>query len=106
MFDPTIYKTDCCNDVIFSSYEGEFVPCKCGKTFIDETKYYARHSGGLLGFGKLSNYTQDGDLRYIEQENILFQKITILNKEFFTLSGLKIRPWNEKLDDSILIGIL
>lgn len=43
--NPTKVKCVNCNDVIFSSYSGEFVRCTCGKLAVDETGYYVRILG-------------------------------------------------------------
>jgi hypothetical protein len=59
-FDPSIYTTECCEDTIFSKYEGQFSGCKCGKTFIDETAYYGRSGGNL-------NYVcKQSELKYLQ----------------------------------------
>lgn len=34
-----------CEDVIYSKYAGEWVPCKCGAIYIDSTPYYSRYGG-------------------------------------------------------------
>lgn len=44
-FNPKKYVAKCCGDVLQSRYEGEWVACKCGKAFIDETAYYCRGGG-------------------------------------------------------------
>jgi len=38
----------CCGDTIVSSYPGEFVACKCGKSFVDQTPYYSRYGGTAI----------------------------------------------------------
>ena len=34
-----------CDDMIHSSYSGEYVSCKCGKIGVDQTEYYTRVMG-------------------------------------------------------------
>ena len=34
-----------CNDIIHSSYSGEYVSCKCGKIGVDQTEFYTRMIG-------------------------------------------------------------
>lgn len=36
-----------CKDRIFSRYSGEFVSCKCGESFVDQTPYYGRYGGNI-----------------------------------------------------------
>lgn len=45
-FVPKTYmKCKKCNDVIHSSYSGEFVSCKCQAVSVDETFWYCRLIG-------------------------------------------------------------
>ncbi len=44
-FSPAKYKTTCCDTILFSSYPGEFIRCKCGKVGVDQTKHYQRVIG-------------------------------------------------------------
>lgn len=53
-WNPSLFETECCWDLIYSRYQGEFCRCKCGKTFIDETQYISRHSGKLVYICKLN----------------------------------------------------
>lgn len=46
-----------CHDRIFSTYEGEFVTCKCGAISVDQTRYYSRFIGKPEDFKKDDNYT-------------------------------------------------
>jgi hypothetical protein len=41
-FTPHPYQCQDCNDIIQSTHSGEWVACKCGKSFVDETEYYVR----------------------------------------------------------------
>jgi hypothetical protein len=45
VFTPTKYVATCCGSIIFSEYSGQFKPCKCGKSFVDQTEYYVRIAG-------------------------------------------------------------
>jgi len=42
---PPAYKCRECGDVIQSSYPGEFVSCKCGESYVDQTPHYMRAGG-------------------------------------------------------------
>jgi len=42
---PTLCK--CCNDLIYSRYDGEYRSCHCGKCAVDQTPYYFRHIGAI-----------------------------------------------------------
>ncbi len=44
-WNPTRYRTECCDDIIFSAWEGHYNQCSCGEAFVDETKYYTRLGG-------------------------------------------------------------
>ena len=107
-FDPNVYSTTCCSDVIFSSTRGQFTPCKCGSTFVDDAGYYIRHSGHLVFVGKLSTLVEDvGELRYVQEteHGILFHKVSILGKLYYSV-GVAYRPYNYRLDNSVKIGEL
>ena len=41
-----------CLSIIYSTYQGEFVTCKCGAISVDQTKHYARHIGNIEDFVK------------------------------------------------------
>lgn len=47
VFLPHKYKCKNCKDIIFSSYPGEFVWCKCHNNAVDETEYYTRLIGNI-----------------------------------------------------------
>lgn len=34
-----------CDDIIHSSYSGEYVSCKCGKIGVDQTEFYTKMVG-------------------------------------------------------------
>ena len=38
-------KCKLCDDTIWSTYDGEFIRCKCGAIFCDQTPYYSRYGG-------------------------------------------------------------
>lgn len=42
-----------CESIMQSQYEGHFCECKCGKSFIDETKYYCRSGGEMQSLTRL-----------------------------------------------------
>ena len=39
-----------CGDILVGDKKGTFIQCKCGKCFIDETKYYWRIGGNQEDF--------------------------------------------------------
>lgn len=47
-WNPTRYRTECCDDIISSAWEGHFKQCSCGEAFVDETKYYTRLGGKVI----------------------------------------------------------
>jgi hypothetical protein len=47
-FNPPKYLAKCCNTIIFSTRPGEFVQCKCGECYVDQTPYYTRGGGDYL----------------------------------------------------------
>lgn len=44
---PTKYKVNCCDDIIWSSRPGLSKTCKCGNSYVDETRQYVRLGGDL-----------------------------------------------------------
>jgi hypothetical protein len=46
-FNPPTAQCLDCLDLIRSSYSGEFVKCKCGNSFVDQTLYYSRYGGNI-----------------------------------------------------------
>lgn len=44
-FSPFVYVCQSCHQQIFSRFSGEFVQCECGKSYVDQTKYYIRVGG-------------------------------------------------------------
>lgn len=44
-FKSSRYFCSCCGDIIKSSFNGEFVRCRCGKSFVDETYVQIRTGG-------------------------------------------------------------
>jgi len=34
-----------CDDVIWSKFAGQFVMCKCGSIYVDQTPHYSRYGG-------------------------------------------------------------
>jgi hypothetical protein len=55
-----------CEDLIYSSYQGEFKLCKCGSSFVDETDYYLRWGGKAASLQELI---------YIQLEDLLMEKL-------------------------------
>lgn len=45
MFSPLKYQCPACEDIIFSTFSGEFVMCKCKQCFVDQTEGYLRTGG-------------------------------------------------------------
>ncbi len=71
-FKTVKYIALCCRDNIHSSYEGEFVRCKCGNGFVDQT----------------SHYTRIGGLYIIPEEE--FETILVCYSELMTLAGYRL----------------
>lgn len=46
-------KCKICGDILVGDKKGTFIPCKCGKCFIDETKYYCRIGGKQEDYEKI-----------------------------------------------------
>lgn len=44
-----------CEDIIYSSYSGEYVTCKCGAISVDQTPCYSRFIGNQKDFKVLGN---------------------------------------------------
>jgi len=44
-WQPTKYVAECCGDVIFSAYPGQYKECSCEGAFVDETAAYTRIGG-------------------------------------------------------------
>ena len=42
-----IYECGECGGKMQSTYPGEFSACECGKSFVDETRYYTRLGGSV-----------------------------------------------------------
>ena len=48
-----------CDDIIHSSYSGEYVSCKCGKIAVDQTEYYTRVIGNEGDYLVVNNEEND-----------------------------------------------
>lgn len=48
-----------CDDMIHSSYSGEYVSCKCGKIGVDQTEYYTRVMGNEGDYLVVNNEDND-----------------------------------------------
>ena len=46
-------KCKICGDILIGDKKGTFILCKCGKCFIDETKYYCRIGGKPENYEKI-----------------------------------------------------
>ncbi len=54
-FNPPAFKCASCDDIIQSSYPGEYVQCKCGEIAVDSTEYYTRCIGDYKMFIPIPN---------------------------------------------------
>jgi hypothetical protein len=78
-FNPEKSQCGICESVIVSSYPGEFVRCKCGASFVDQTYHYGRYGGSVQSLsGKILN-----DLKSItglgyEQDDIVSEIIDLM----------------------------
>lgn len=48
-----VYTCRKCEDLIQSSYPGEFVSCTCGTSFVDQTRHYVRCGGEAILFERI-----------------------------------------------------
>jgi hypothetical protein len=53
MFDPELCQCTICEDKLKSAYPGQFVPCGCGESYVDQTKYYSRYGGSVASVESL-----------------------------------------------------
>lgn len=60
------YKCRNCHNVIQSKYEGNFVQCPCGDSFVDQTKYYIRVGGPAELY--VNTIEEDLDEAHAEQD--------------------------------------
>jgi len=51
-FESSPYQCPECLDIIQSKFPGEFVACKCGMSFVDETRHYVRVGGPAKPYNK------------------------------------------------------
>jgi hypothetical protein len=54
-FNPPKYQCASCDDIIQSSYPGEYVQCKCGEIAVDSTEHYTRCIGDYKMFIPIIN---------------------------------------------------
>lgn len=47
-FNPAKMQCVKCKDIIWSKHPGEWVQCKCGKSYVDQTRYYMRVGGEMI----------------------------------------------------------
>jgi CXCXC repeat len=45
VFNPPTCQCKKCDTVLRSRWEGHFVRCECGESFVDQTRYYSRYGG-------------------------------------------------------------
>lgn len=65
-FNPTLYKANCCGDIFYSRYPGEFRHCDCKQSAVDETEFFARLFGSVTPVGRL--YEVSDDERRVSKE--------------------------------------
>ena len=46
-FVGNVYECGECGGKMQSTYPGEFSACECGKSFVDQTRYYTRFGGAV-----------------------------------------------------------
>lgn len=56
--EPTQVQCTKCNDIINSTFEGEYVQCRCGECFVDETSYYIRVGGAAKYLKELPEHSK------------------------------------------------
>lgn len=66
----TKYKCGNCHNIIQSQYEGNYVQCACGDSFVDQTKYYIRVGGPA----EMCENTIEEDLQELYAEQDLQEK--------------------------------
>mgnify|MGYP003478629893 CR=1 FL=1 len=50
-----------CDDMIHSSYSGEYVSCKCGVIGVDQTEFYTRMIGNEGDYEIIQTATKDAE---------------------------------------------
>lgn len=77
-FNPVLCQCIICLTPLKSAYQGQFVECECGESFVDQTAYYSRYGGcvktvpelilkdlkELTGIG----YEKDDIIEYIKEK--------------------------------------
>jgi len=53
MFNPPTCQCTTCDTVLRSRWEGHFVRCECGESFVDQTRYYSRYGGNVKSIEQL-----------------------------------------------------
>lgn len=56
-WNPSKMLAECCGDIIWSKFPGQYKECKCGESFVDQTRHYGR-AGGRLSVHELG---EDGN---------------------------------------------
>ena len=52
-FEPELYFCGICNGKMKSAWQGQFVRCECGESFVDQTNYYYRWGGKATPISRL-----------------------------------------------------
>lgn len=52
-FNPPLCQCLICDTKLKSSYQGEFVSCECGESFVDQTAHYSRYGGSARSLDHL-----------------------------------------------------
>ncbi len=54
-FKPAKMMCGACHEVLQSKFEGQFMVCKCGKSYVDQTRHYERYGG------EVTTYKEDAE---------------------------------------------
>jgi hypothetical protein len=52
-FNPILCQCTICLTPLKSAYQGHFVECECGESFVDQTAYYSRYGGSVKSVSEL-----------------------------------------------------
>lgn len=107
-WNPAIYKTQCCNDFIFSRYSGHFSTCKCGKSSVDDTFHYGRRIGYSEACGYFENYIASSGSIYSHQQTGYMIQVVAVGDKIYSYNSenyiAEIRAYH--LENYDLIGYL
>ena len=59
---PIIYYCGHCEDVIWSATPGQFAQCKCGNSYVDQTRHYCRVGGNALPVEPILEEREEKDM--------------------------------------------